>query len=59
MQFKAKPGAVVNRWGKRYVADIDGLIIADSKESQEAFKAYGFKDLTIKKTKDEGKEKRS
>lgn len=59
MNFQTKPGMVVNRLGKRYVAGKDGLITSDSEEISKIFKAYGFKDLTIKKIPDESKKKRN
>ena len=37
MQYQIKETRVVNRFGKRYEADKDGVIIADSHEIAEIF----------------------
>lgn len=43
MEFITNPWRVVNRNGKRYEANSEWVIIADTKEIMEVFVAYGFK----------------
>jgi len=40
MQYKITDIRVVNRFGKRYEADKDGIIVADSPEIALIFEAY-------------------
>ena len=42
MEFIATPFRVVNRDGKTYAADNKGIIVADTKEIEAVFIAYGF-----------------
>jgi len=42
MEFITTPFRVVNRDGKTYTADNKGIIIADTKEIEAVFIAYGF-----------------
>lgn len=43
MEFLTTPNRVVNRFGKKYTADANGVIVADTKEAMELFVTYGFK----------------
>lgn len=45
MQYQVKETRVVNRFGKRYEADKDGVIIADSPEIAEIFENMGMTKL--------------
>lgn len=55
MEFIATPFRVVNRDGKTYTADNKGIIVADTKEIEAVFIAYGFgkKDKPISEEKNE------
>ena len=43
MEFITTPKRVVNRFGKRYEANSEWIIKADTKEIMEVFAWYGFK----------------
>lgn len=47
MRYKATT-SVVNRFGKRYEADKDGVIVADSPEIAKIFESMGFTSLEVK-----------
>jgi hypothetical protein len=40
MEFITKPWRVINRFGKRYEANSEWVIVADTKEVMEVFVAY-------------------
>lgn len=45
MKYQTTAGRVVNRFGKSYKADEDGVILADSPEIAEIFVNCGFVSL--------------
>ena len=45
MQYQVKETRVVNRFGKRYEADKNGVILADSPEIAEIFENMGMKKI--------------
>lgn len=56
MKFQTTAGRVVNRDGKVYTADKEGIIEADSAEIALVFTAYGFKSLETNASSSENKE---
>lgn len=56
MKFQTTAGRVVNRDGKTYTADKNGVIEADSTEIALIFTAYGFKSLETNQESNENKE---
>lgn len=51
MKYKIKDTRVVNRFGKRYEADSNGVIIADSPEIAEIFENMGMTKLVVEPVK--------
>ena len=58
MQFITKPWRVVNRFGKRYEANSEWIIVADTKETMEVFALYGFEPKEKPETKNPLKSKK-
>lgn len=56
MKFQTTAGRVVNRDGKTYTADKNGIIEADSSEIALVFTAYGFKSLETNTAQNENEE---
>ncbi len=56
MKFQTTAGRIVNRDGKTYTADKNGVIEADSAEIALVFTAYGFKSLETNQEANENEE---
>jgi len=51
MKYQIKETRVVNRFGKRYEADSNGVIVADSPEIAEIFENMGMTRLDVEPVK--------
>ena len=51
MKYQIKDTRVVNRFGKRYEADSNWVIVADSPEIAEIFEKMGMECLEVKEVK--------
>ena len=52
MKYQIKDTRIVNRFGKRYEADSNGVIVADSPEIAEIFEKMGMECLEVKEVKE-------
>lgn len=53
MKLKWTPWRVINRFGNRYVADNEWILVATNKEEMEIFVKYGF--TLVEELKEEAK----
>jgi len=51
MKYQIKDTRLLNRFGKRYDVDYNGVIVADSPEIAEIFEKMGMECLEVKEVK--------